>query len=128
MHQLIQELKLDARVHDCVDISNDSLCALYTSAEALLFPSLQEGFGWPIVEAQACGCPVITTHLPPMNVISGDAGIHIDPTNPEEAAKIIVKGLRKRHQIVAKGLSQSAEYSSDTMISEYLRIYETLSQ
>lgn len=128
MHQLIQELKLDARVHEFVDTSNDSLCALYTAAEALLFPSLQEGFGWPIVEAQACGCPVITTDLPPMNVISGDAGIYIDPTNPEEAANIIVKGLRKRDQIVAKGLSQSAQYSSDTMISGYLRIYETLSQ
>ena len=59
--------KLDAR----------TMQAVYSRARALLFPSLAEGFGWPLVEAQACGCPVITTDEPPMNEVAGDAAHYL---------------------------------------------------
>ena len=61
----------DVRVIDCV--SHDLLRALYTRATALVFPSILEGFGWPVIEAQAAGCPVITTNRPPMTEVGGDA-------------------------------------------------------
>lgn len=71
------------------EAADDLIEALYTRAEALLFPSLDEGFGWPIVEAQACGCPVITSDRAPMRDIAGAAALLIDPTRPNEAAAMI---------------------------------------
>ncbi|MGJ4927617.1 glycosyltransferase [Bradyrhizobium sp. HKCCYLS2038] len=65
--------------------------ALYTQAEALLFPSLDEGFGWPIIEAQACGCPVVTSDREPMRSIAGPAALLIDPDRPEQAAQLIAE-------------------------------------
>jgi glycosyltransferase involved in cell wall biosynthesis len=66
-----------------VEPPEEQLRALYTGAPALLFPSLEEGFGWLILEAQACGCPVITIARPPMTEAAGGAAILI---NPEEVA------------------------------------------
>jgi glycosyltransferase involved in cell wall biosynthesis len=63
--------------------------ALYTCADALLFPSLDEGFGWPIIEAQACGCPVITSDRDPMRDIAGPAALLIDVSRPEVSAERI---------------------------------------
>jgi glycosyltransferase involved in cell wall biosynthesis len=69
--------------------SHDLIEALYVSAQALLFPSLDEGFGWPIIEAQACGCPVITSDREPMRTIAGPAALLIDPDRLDEAAATI---------------------------------------
>ena len=69
--KFFKELKVPV-VH-YIDITNDDLIELYKSAKILLFPSLEEGLGLPILEAQVCGCPVVTTDIPPMNknVING---------------------------------------------------------
>src|SRR5258708_2802507 len=58
-------------------LDNRTLKASYSYARAFLFPSLAEGFGWPLVEAQACGCPVITTDEPPMNEVASDAALYL---------------------------------------------------
>ncbi|MGJ4952567.1 glycosyltransferase [Bradyrhizobium sp. HKCCYLS20291] len=68
--------------------------ALYTEARALLFPSLDEGFGWPIIEAQACGCPVVTSDREPMRSIAGPAALLIDPDRLEQAAQLIAERWR----------------------------------
>jgi glycosyltransferase involved in cell wall biosynthesis len=60
--------------------------ALYNQASALLFPSHAEGFGWPILEALACGCPVITTNRPPMTEVGGQAVTTIPPAPPPPEA------------------------------------------
>ena len=63
-------------------IDNAALQAAYSVARAFLFPSLAEGFGWPIVEAQACGCPVITTDDSPMNEIAGPMAAYLPVLQP----------------------------------------------
>lgn len=68
---------------------DDLLWALYGGAEALLFPSAYEGFGWPIVEAQSCGCPVITSNRVPMTEVAGPAAVYIDPSDEAGAAEVI---------------------------------------
>lgn len=67
----LAEVPEQGSVHFLYGIDHALLQAAYSQARAFLFPSLAEGFGWPIVEAQACGCPVITTDDAPMNEIGG---------------------------------------------------------
>jgi glycosyltransferase involved in cell wall biosynthesis len=69
------------------------LQSLYSLASLLLFPSHHEGFGWPILEAMACGCPVVTTERPPMTEVAGSAGFYIDPTNHPQSARLIIETL-----------------------------------
>jgi glycosyltransferase involved in cell wall biosynthesis len=86
LQRQIANANLRDRVHTLQDCDNEDLRALYSAADALLFPSLAEGFGWPIIEAQACGCAVITSNLAPMNDVAGDAAIYIDPRDGRTAA------------------------------------------
>ena len=83
------------QVRELVSVQNEDLRALYSTATALLFPSFQEGFGWPIIEAQACGCPVITSNRTPMTEVGENAAIYINPDSPEEAAREIAKHFPK---------------------------------
>lgn len=70
------------QVRTLQEVSHEELRALYARATALVFPSLQEGFGWPLIEAQACGCPVFTSNLPPMNEIGGARLVTLILTTP----------------------------------------------
>ena len=64
-------------------VTGEQLRALYSAAAALLFPSWWEGFGWPVLEALACGCPVITTQRPPLTEVAGEAAVYVPPC-PED--------------------------------------------
>ena len=61
--------------------------ALYRGAKALVFPSLYEGFGLPILEAMACGTPVVTSNITSMPEVAGDAALLVDPTSVEQIAE-----------------------------------------
>jgi glycosyltransferase involved in cell wall biosynthesis len=112
-------------------VDNERLRALYSSAELLLFPSLEEGFGWPIVEAQACGCRVVTTRKAPMTEIGGDAAFYInDPQDAKAGARTVLEVLTQdaetRRRAVEAGLENAAQFSTEKMITSYLAIYEEL--
>jgi glycosyltransferase involved in cell wall biosynthesis len=126
MREFVATSGLANRIIGVAEVSNEDLRALYSSAVAFLFPSLQEGFGWPIIEAQACGCPVITTNRAPMNEVGGDACIYLDPEDPVQAAKVVARelpGLSQRRQV---SLSNAARFNTSTMIRQYLDVYESL--
>jgi glycosyltransferase involved in cell wall biosynthesis len=126
MRVLCTELKLDDRVDECADVANEQLRALYARAEALLFPSLAEGFGWPIAEAQACGCPVVTTGRPPMNEVGGEAAIYIDPADPAGAAGRIAAALTERERWRTASVENAARFSTHAMVEGYLQCYATV--
>jgi len=105
------------------DVSHDELRALYASAVALLFPSLQEGFGWPIIEAQACGCPVFTSDLAPMNEIGGDGAVYVDPLDASAFATAIEQAAPRLGEMRALGLANAALYSSERMAMGYIETY-----
>ena len=128
MRQLAAQLNLHDRAIERVAVSNEQLRALYSSAEALLFPSLQEGFGWPIAEAQACGCPVVTTGRPPMTDVGGGAAIYIDPADPEGAAGEIASALSERERWRQAGLGNAERFSTHAMIEAYMRCYHQVLQ
>jgi glycosyltransferase involved in cell wall biosynthesis len=109
-------------------IGNAALAALYSGAELLLFPSLEEGFGWPIIEAQACGCRVLTTGKDPMTEIGGEAAFYLpDPTDAIAGAKAIERILQQedaaRAESIRAGMENAARFSTERMIREYLALY-----
>jgi glycosyltransferase involved in cell wall biosynthesis len=122
----VQRYGLVGRVHELIDISNEQLQALYSAAEALIFPSLKEGFGWPIVEAQACGCPVITSNREPMTEVGGCAAIYVHPEDPLGAASAIVEALHERAAIVERSQTNAMRFSAAAMLDGYLSQYSAV--
>jgi glycosyltransferase involved in cell wall biosynthesis len=108
---------------EAVGLSNERLEALYSGALAMLFPSREEGFGWPILEAQACGCPVVIADRPPMNEVAGGAAILIDPTQPEMAARTIAGALSDATRMRAEGLRNAASYTTQRMLEQCEALY-----
>jgi len=105
-------------------VSHEELRALYGAATALLFPSLQEGFGWPVIEAQACGCPVFTSNLPPMNEIGGEGAEYVDPHDPQAIAGSIERAAARLPDMRRLGLENAAHYSAEQMAANYVAAYK----
>jgi glycosyltransferase involved in cell wall biosynthesis len=123
LRAIAQKLQLGGVLLEAVGLSHEHLQALYSCALAFLFPSLEEGFGWPIVEAQACGCPVVTTDRPPMNQVAGGAAILIDPAKPGSAARTIADALRDTTRLRSDGLRNAASHTADQMLEQCETLY-----
>lgn len=117
-------------------LSTDVIQALYSHAAALLFPSLAEGFGWPIAEAMACGCPVITTGDAPMNEVGGEIATYLPRLEVGDdvaawarfgAARVIhVLGRSKseRERNATRGREWAARFNAGAAIDSYLSVYQ----
>jgi heptosyltransferase-3 len=126
MREVVREEQLSDHVIEAVDVTNPELQALYGNALALLFPSLEEGFGWPIVEAQACGCPVITTMRTPMTEVAGNGAILIDPGDADAAAAAIARGLNDREKLQAEGFRNLERFDHGAIAEQYCAFYEAI--
>jgi len=124
MRQYSESSRLANEIIERAQIPNEELQALYSGAMALLFPSLEEGFGWPVLEAQACGCPVITSNRPPMTEIVGDAALLIDPVAPERAAQTIVDYAPNLPSLRAAGFRNLTRFAMNQVVDRYLAFYE----
>ena len=123
--QMAKDLGIQDRVKEATNVTNEQLCALYSGAQGLVFPSLAEGFGWPIIEAQACGCPVFTSNRRPMTEVGGNGAEYFDPENIAGAAKTICRALENRGLLIDSGFRNAARYSAEAMISDYENIYRS---
>lgn len=126
MNVYIARNELDARVTVLTGITNEQLRALYSSATGMLFPSLHEGFGWPIIEAHACGCPVFTTNRPPMTEVGGMSAIYIDPENIVDAAVRIAAALDANEGGGELALKNADRFTLGEMIDGYVSMYKRL--
>ena len=107
-------------------VPESKLPSLYQGAEALIFPSLYEGFGLPILEAMACGTPVVTANTTATAEVAGDAALLVEPTSVEQIATAmeqIVKDAGLRKQLQHKGLMRAAEFPWSKTAS---RVHEVL--
>jgi glycosyltransferase involved in cell wall biosynthesis len=98
-------------------LTDAELRAAYSAALALVYPSLYEGFGLPIAEAMACGCPVITCRNSSIIEVAGDAVLYVNPSNPQELANALeqVQEPGIRQTLIAAGLVQSRLFSWEKM-------------
>lgn len=108
-------------------ISDEELPLLYCSASVLLYPSLYEGFGLPILEAMATGTPVITSNISSMPEVGGEASIYVDPDSIEDMRNKIEdimgnKGLRER--MIKKGFIQAKKFTWEKCAMETARVYQ----
>jgi glycosyltransferase involved in cell wall biosynthesis len=122
--EYISENNLENLIEKRSNLSNEDLRAAYTLSEGLIFPSLQEGFGWPVLEAQACGCPVFTTARPPMTEVGGNAAVYFDPADTVGSAEIVAEALKDREAIRQRGIANSLRFNVEQMIQGYIDAYE----
>jgi glycosyltransferase involved in cell wall biosynthesis len=128
LRSLGQQLGLAERIVELPRISDELLEALYNCAVALLYPSTFEGFGWPIAEAQACGCPVLCADRAPMTEVAGPAGlIHSLDDEAAFAADILrLTNPAERERWSALSLENAKRFSAARMISEYGELYRSV--
>jgi glycosyltransferase involved in cell wall biosynthesis len=123
MADLVRQHDLSGHVKTIQKASHEELRALYSRATALLFPSLQEGFGWPLIEAQACGCPVFASDLAPMNEIGGEGVVYIDPYDPTAIAEAILAAVPQLSEMRKLGIENASHFSAAQMALNYLATY-----
>ena len=108
-------------------ISNIDLPMVYNAAFAFLYPSLRESFGIPLLEAMACGTPVITSRTSAMPEVAGEGNLLIDPYQPREIADALLRLERNeafRRQQVSYGLERVKQFSWEETARQYLQIYK----
>jgi glycosyltransferase involved in cell wall biosynthesis len=107
-------------------VPTDDVATLLSGAEAFLFPSLYEGFGLVVLEALACGCPVLTSNISSLPEVVGEAGVLVDPHSVKDIALGITEllGLSKeaRNGLVQRGIEQAQKFSWEKAARETLKV------
>jgi glycosyltransferase involved in cell wall biosynthesis len=109
-------------------IGDEVMASYYRHAAAVVFPSLQEGYGLPIVEAFGFGVPVITSNLDPMREIAGDAALLVDPYSIEDISAAMRRLTSKdnlRQLLIEKGQQRCTEISSKMMAQYMYDVYKS---
>jgi glycosyltransferase involved in cell wall biosynthesis len=104
-------------------VPDEQLVDLYRSAQALVFPSLYEGFGLPALEAMACGCPVAVSRVAALPEVCGDAAVYFDPTSVEDIARGIADVLDRPP---GGGVERAALFTWDEFARRHDAVYRAL--
>ena len=117
---------LEQRVEFKGHVSEDELATLYRGAACLVFPSRDEGFGLPLLEAMASGVPVVSSNAGALPEIAGDAAILVEPGNPAALAGGIERALADRERLVAAGFDRAKQFSCAETAERTLAVYRDL--
>jgi len=101
--------------------------ALYVAADAFVFPSLYEGFGLPILEAMACGCPVVTSNNSSLPEVGGAVAIYANPFDIDsiaEGMRDVVSSRERKYELADAGREQVKKFSWDRSAKELLQLYD----
>ena len=129
IQQRLQAAAATGKVIWTDSIPGADLSTLYSLAEFLVFPSLYEGFGLPILEAMACSVPVITSARSAMSEVAGDAALLVDPDQDESIAQAIIElaaSPARRDDLRARGLQRAKAYTWHTTAAATLAVYREL--
>ncbi len=114
---------------DIERVSDEELPLLYASARLLAYPSLYEGFGLPILEAQACGVPVVTSDVSSMPEIGGQGAAYVDPLDIEDIKKTIRKVFydnEVRKNLIKEGLKNVKQFTWEKTVEQTIEVYKSL--
>lgn len=131
INNLISEFRLKEKVKKIGYIALSDLVGVYNLAKVYLQPSFAEGFGLPVLEAIACGCPVVTSNISSLPELVDDAALLVDPKNAEDIVKSILKIIDNstlREAITKRGLQRVREFNWVRCASETLNIYKKVIQ
>ena len=119
-----EALGLRQRVVAVAIPAHETLVALYSTCAAFIFPSYSEGFGWPVIEAQACGAPVLASSVAPMPEVSGGAAWHSDPDDAPAFATAFLNLLDgpTRQALVQAGLANCQRFEPAAMTAAYFAL------
>jgi glycosyltransferase involved in cell wall biosynthesis len=126
---VVEQLGLEGQVMFPGFADDDDLPALYSAAELLAYPSLYEGFGLPVLEAMACGAPVVTSNTSSLVEVGGDATLLVEPTDVEAIAGAIRRILTDaglRHRLVARGFEQARRFTWEQAALQLSHVYERI--
>jgi glycosyltransferase involved in cell wall biosynthesis len=115
--------------HEDVTVLDEELPLLYASARLLAYPSLYEGFGLPVLEAQACGLPVVTSDISSLPEVGSSAAAYVDPTNIKDMAKTIRKVFYDesiRKEMIRDGIQNSKQFTWKKTIDQTIEVYKRL--
>ncbi|HEX9077675.1 MAG TPA: glycosyltransferase family 1 protein, partial [Anaerolineae bacterium] len=129
LFQAVQSLNLTDRVIFTGYMPEQDLPLLYNVADVFVYPSLYEGFGLPVLEAMACGIPVVTTNVSSMPEITGDAGVLVDPYDVDYMADAIRRVVVDREihaELECKGLERARMFSWERTAKETVAVYERI--
>jgi len=115
------------RVQDVGAVTNAQLGALYRGAAAFIYPSLDEGFGLPVLEAMACGTPVVTSRAGSLAEIAGAAALYVDPRDPSAIGDAILEVVTdpvRRSALVAAGQARVRLFSWEAAARQTIEVYE----
>jgi glycosyltransferase involved in cell wall biosynthesis len=129
VHERARQLGIEGRVRFPGHIEPSDLAAIYSLATVFAYPSLWEGFGLPVLEAMACGTPVLTSNVSSLPEVAGDAAVLVSPTDVDAIAGGLGRLLESRAlraDLADRGVRRAAEFSWERCARETLAVYETV--
>lgn len=127
VHNLIESMR--DRVIKLGYVPDEDMPMLYNLADLFVYPSLYEGFGLPLLEAMACGCPVISSNSSSLPEVVGDAGLMIDPYDVDNLEKVIYEALTNenlRKDMIRKGLDRAKQFSWEKCAEKTIEVLEEI--
>ena len=124
----VEQMGLAERVHFLGFLPQEQLEAVWHGCEFLIFPSLYEGFGIPVLEAMSIGKAVLCSNSTSLPEVAGDAALYFDPRRPEDILKCLerlTKDPSLRNDLISRGYARAANFRPETMTTKYLEIFDS---
>ena len=120
---------LKDKVHLLQNVDDMQLCRLYNDALGVVYPSLYEGFGIPLLEAMACGCPVVASRIPSTVEVAGEVPFYFEPGQADDLAAALdhILAESERSRRIARGLERAKDFSWEQTAKQTLEVYRQLS-
>jgi glycosyltransferase involved in cell wall biosynthesis len=125
----LRELGVEEQVSLFTEINDEDLCYLYNKAAAFIYPSLYEGFGIPLLEAMACGCPIIASRIPSTLEVAGECPIYFEPGETDSLLNAFISVLTESRNSdrVRMGLERTKDFSWNKTAAQTLQVYKAIS-